>query len=341
MVDSINNPFRQMKGYCQIDGGETFYGGGSVAENSKLSDVEKLKNKSVWTLDDRKQAERCLNDIDFSTRASDNDTEEAKAAFELWGRMKTETTKLTGSKALDAVNEALASEEPVPEVKLTESEEVSAAEDEEPEDEVDDEEGSVIYDVAEYSDKNARPFAPVQYVTEEVPVSVDDSKQQPVKKPGTPAPKPPVTSVSKKPVTSVSKKTVTSAPKKPVTSAPKKPSGQSSSSGKGSTAHNPVDKSDYVLFDLELRRIQDSAKNKDFFAKPTPKSKASGKGSATEKQSVSYEEFCRKNNIDISKFKAELNANKSYIRHNPAKQSFIKNNPDDSLINFVQTRFFK
>lgn len=178
MVDSINNPFRQMKGYCQIDGGETFYGGGSVAENSKLSDVEKLKNKSVWTLEDRKQAERCLNEIDFSTRASDNDTEEAKAAFELWGRMKTETTKLTGSKALDAVNEALASEEPVPEVKLTESEEVSAAEDEEPEDEVDDEEGSVIYDVAEYSDKNARPFAPVQYVTEEVPVSVDDSNEE-------------------------------------------------------------------------------------------------------------------------------------------------------------------
>lgn len=298
MVDSINNPFRQMKGYCQIDGGETFYGGGSVAENSKLSDVEKLKNKSVWTLEARKQAERCLNEIDFSTRASDNDTEEAKAAFELWGRMKTETTKLTGSKALDAVNEALESEEPVPEIKSTE-----------PEDEVDDEEGSVIYDVAEYSDKNARPFAPVQYVTEEVPVSVDDSKQQPVKK--------------------------------PVTSAPKKLSGQSSSSGKGAAAHNPVDKSDNVLFDLELRKIQDSAKNRDFFAKPTPKSKASGKGSATEKQSVSYEEFCRKNNIDISKFKAELNANKSYIRHNPAKQSFIKNNPDDSLINFVQTRFFK
>lgn len=166
MVDSINNPFRQMKGYCQIDGGETFYGGGSVAENSKLSDVEKLKNKSVWTLEDRKQAERCLNEIDFSTRASDNDTEEAKAAFELWGRMKTETTKLTGSKALDAVNEALESEEPVPEIKSTE-----------PEDEVDDEEGSVIYDVAEYSDKNARPFAPVQYVTEEVPVSEDEEPE--------------------------------------------------------------------------------------------------------------------------------------------------------------------
>ena len=324
MVDSINNPFRQMKGYCQIDGGETFYGGGSVAENSKLSDVEKLKNKSVWTLEDRKQAERCLNEIDFSTRASDNDTEEAKAAFELWGRMKTETTKLTGSKALDAVNEALASEEPVPEIKSTEPEEVSVAEDEEPEDKVDDEEGSVIYDVAEYSDKNARPFAPI--VNE---VQVDDSKQQPVRKTGTPASNKTGTPASKPPVTPAPKPPVTPASKPPVTSASNK-----TTSGKGSNTKSSVDKSDHALFDLQLKRIQDSAKNRDFFAKPTTPKSSSGIG-------LSYEEFCRKNNIDISKFKAELNANKSYIRHNPAKQSFIKNNPDDSLINFVQTRFFK
>ena len=112
MVDSINNPFRQMKGYCQIDGGETFYGGGSVAENSKLSDVEKLKNKSVWTLEDRKQAERCLNEIDFSTRASDNDTEEAKAALLLQKKSVSEADKLVHQMALKAIADGVITIEP-------------------------------------------------------------------------------------------------------------------------------------------------------------------------------------------------------------------------------------